>query len=81
MRLARFFARPQNGLGEPVDTMAGESIVWARHLIWGNYRVTGGVPLPGSNAWAATVVWGDSRTAGRPARGVGRRQSRQRRVG
>jgi len=63
LRLARFFAQPEDGLGEPHDTIAGESIPWARHLIWGNYRVTGGVPLPGSNAWAATVEWGDSRTA------------------
>ena len=63
LRLARFFARPEDGLGEPHDTIAGESIPWARHLIWGNYRVTGGVPLPGSNAWSATVEWGDSRTA------------------
>jgi serine protease AprX len=62
LRLARFFARPQNGLGAPVDTIAGKSIKWARHLVWGNYRVTGGVPLPGSNAWATNVVWGESRT-------------------
>jgi hypothetical protein len=62
VRLARFFAQPQNGLGDPVDTVAGQSIVWARHLIWGNYRVTGGVPLPGRNAWATNVVWGESRT-------------------
>jgi serine protease AprX len=62
MRLARFFAQPQNGLGEPVDVVAGQPIVWARHLIWGNYRVTGGVPLPGRNAWATNVVWGESHT-------------------
>ena len=64
LRLARFFAHPQNGLGTPADTIAGQTIRWARHLIWGNYRVTGGVPLPGSNAWATTVEWGDIRTAG-----------------
>ena len=63
LRLARFFARPHDGLGEPRDTVAGQSITWARHLIWGNYRVTGGVPLPGSNAWGTTVEWGDTRTA------------------
>ena len=54
---------------------------WARHLIWGNYRVTGGVPLPGSNAWATSVVVGRRAHARRQPRGVGRRQSRQRRVG
>jgi serine protease AprX len=62
LRLARFFARPQDGLGSPRDTIEGQSIQWARHLIWGNYRVTGGVPLPGRNAWATNVVWGESRT-------------------
>ena len=62
LRLARFFKQPQNGLGQPVDTIAGQSIQWARHLIWGNYRVTGGVPLPGSNAWATNVVWGEMHT-------------------
>jgi serine protease AprX len=62
VRLARFFAHPQQGLGQPVDTIANQSISWARHLIWGNYRVTGGVPLPGSNAWATNVVWGEMHT-------------------
>jgi serine protease AprX len=62
MRLARFFAHPQDGLGQPHDSIEGQSITWARHLIWGNYRVTGGVPLPGSNAWATNVVWGEMRT-------------------
>jgi serine protease AprX len=62
LRLSRFFARPQNALGTPRDTIAGQSIPWARHLIWGNYRVTGGVPLPGSNAWATNVVWGETHT-------------------
>jgi len=62
LRLARFFARPQNGLGEPRDAIAGRYVSWARHLIWGNYRVTGGVPLPGSNAWSTSVSWGDVRT-------------------
>ncbi len=61
-RLARFFAQPRSGLGDPVDTIAGQPFVWARHLIWGNHRVTGGVPLPGRNAWATNVVWGESRT-------------------
>ena len=63
------------------DTIAGQSIRWARHLIWGNYRVTGGVPLPGSNAWAGQRGVGRDAHAGRRARGVGRGQSRQRGVG
>jgi serine protease AprX len=62
LRLARFFARPQYGLGAASDTIAGQSIAWARHLIWGNYRITGGVPMPGSNAWASNVVWGETHT-------------------
>jgi serine protease AprX len=63
LRLAKFFKQPQqNSLGQPVDTIGGQPISWARHLIWGNYRVTGGVPLPGSNAWATNVVWGEMHT-------------------
>ncbi|HZI81992.1 MAG TPA: S8 family serine peptidase, partial [Vicinamibacterales bacterium] len=65
LRLARFFADPQSGaLGQPADTIAGQSIRWARHLIWGNQRVTGGVPLPGANAWASNVVWGETHAPG-----------------
>src|SRR6185369_14966832 len=62
LRLARFFAHPENGLGLPSDVIAGQSTSWAQHLIWGNYNVTGGVPLPGSNAWATNVVWGAAHT-------------------
>jgi serine protease AprX len=65
LRLARFFAHPQAGpLGQPVDTIAGQSVSWAKHLVWGNYLVTGGVPLPGANAWALNVVWGETHTPG-----------------
>ncbi len=35
---------------------------WARHIIWGNYRVTGGMPLPGSNAWAIERALGRAAT-------------------
>ena len=64
VRLARYFAAPQNRLGPMADTIASEPIRWARHIIWGNYRVTGGMPLPGSNAWAAGLTWGALETAG-----------------
>jgi len=64
LRMARFFAHPLRGLGAPVDNIAGQPIAWARHLIWGNYRITGGVPLPGRNAWATNVVWGETHTPG-----------------
>jgi serine protease AprX len=68
LRLARFFASPEAApLGSPVDTVAGAAVPWSRHLIWGNHRVTGGVPLPGSSAWSTSVTWGDSVTpAGQP---------------
>jgi serine protease AprX len=65
LRLSRFFAHPQTSpLGLPVDAIAGQYIVWAKHLLWGNYLVSGGVPLPGVNAWALNVVWGETRTPG-----------------
>jgi serine protease AprX len=58
IRLARFFASPAAGFGEPGDFIEGEWVPWAQHLVWGNYRVTGGVPLPGSSAWAVGTRWG-----------------------
>jgi serine protease AprX len=67
VRLSRFFANPQDGIGTMSDTIGGESIAWARHIIWGNYHITGGVPLPGSNAWAKDLTWGALKTqAGQP---------------
>ena len=63
VRLARFFAAPQRGVGSMRDTIDGESIPWARHIMWGNYLVTGGTPLPGSNAWATELPWGALKTA------------------
>jgi serine protease AprX len=58
VRLAKFFAAPANGIGNMGDTIQNEWIPWARHIIWGNYRLTGGMPLPGSNAWKTNVRWG-----------------------
>jgi serine protease AprX len=69
VRLAAYFAAPRQGIGEMADSIAGEEIAWARHIIWGNYRVVGGVPLPGtpSTAWALSVPWGALKTpAGTP---------------
>jgi serine protease AprX len=58
VRLAKFFASPTNGVGNMGDTIQGEWVSWARHIIWGNYRLTGGIILPGSNAWSTSVRWG-----------------------
>jgi serine protease AprX len=62
VRLARFFAAPQNGVGNMRDTIEGEGIDWARRIVWGNYLIQGGVPLPGSNAWATNQTWGAIKT-------------------
>jgi subtilisin family serine protease len=63
VRMARFWANPLEGLGEQADLIAGEPIAWSQHLIWGNYRISGGVPLPRSNAWAVGLTWGAKATA------------------
>ena len=63
IRLAKFFASPQASLGSMGDSIQDEWVPWARHLIWGNYRLTGGMPLPGSNAWNTNVRWGALTTA------------------
>ena len=67
VRMARFFAAPQAGFGEASDPIAGEQVAWSQHLIWGNHRITGGVPLPGSNAYSTSVTWGAAAThTGKP---------------
>jgi subtilisin family serine protease len=67
VRLAKFFAAPQAGIGYMRDTIEGERVNWARHIVWGNYVITGGVPLPGSNAWAKNQTWGATKTSsGKP---------------
>ncbi|HXH24940.1 MAG TPA: S8 family peptidase [Vicinamibacterales bacterium] len=61
VRLAGFFAAPDEPI-EMADTIAGEPVFWSRHIIWGNYRVEGGMLLPGSNAWSLDLVWGALQT-------------------
>ncbi len=63
LRMARFFASPRDGFGTPSDSIEKEKVAWSQQLIWGNYRVTGGVPLPGSNAWTLGETWGQLKTA------------------
>jgi len=64
VRLSKFFAAPATTtLGSMGDYIQGEWAPWARHLIWGNYRITGGMPLPGSNAWSTSVRWGSLKTS------------------
>lgn len=63
VRLARFFSAPTTEL-ETVDIIEGEPVAWSREIIWGNYRISGGVPLPEANAWATGVTWGSMQRRG-----------------
>ena len=58
VRLSRFFASPAIDLGFMSDAIAGEVVPWSQHILWGNFLVTGGMPLPGSNAWLQDTTWG-----------------------
>jgi hypothetical protein len=62
LRLADFFEHPSEELAT-TDEIEGESIPWSREIIWGNYRITGGVPLAGASAWALDTTWGDMQAA------------------
>ena len=31
---------------------------WSRQIVWGNYRVRGGVLQPWGSAWGANIIWG-----------------------
>jgi serine protease AprX len=55
VRLAKFYAGNTVGSRMPVQS------VWSQQLIWGNHRISGGVPNPKANAWATGVVWGAAR--------------------
>jgi serine protease AprX len=66
VRMARFFAAPETGLSRTADVIEGELVPWSRQIIWGNHRLTGGVPLPGANAWTPGVAWG-ARSVGKGA--------------
>jgi subtilisin family serine protease len=54
--LAEFFKNGRPGMRYP--SMYG----WSRHILWGNYRVSGGVLTPNGTAWATNIVWGESST-------------------
>jgi hypothetical protein len=58
VRLAKFYASPQEGERLPTQT------VWSRQIIWGNHRLSHGVINPNANAWANGVVWGAAKTLG-----------------
>lgn len=59
IRLAERFATPhEEGDLSFTDAIGDEAVVWSRHLIWGNYRIGGGLITPGVNAWALGVRWG-----------------------
>ncbi|MBI2828915.1 MAG: S8 family peptidase, partial [Acidobacteria bacterium] len=67
VRMATFFGAPRKGTPVPGDTIENEPIEWSQHIIWGNDRIDGGIPLPGSNAWALGVTWGaDATNTGQP---------------
>jgi len=58
IRMADFFRSPTGARGLPGDTIEGEFVPWSKEMVWGNYRVSGGILMPGANAWSRTVEWG-----------------------
>jgi serine protease AprX len=57
VRLAKFYATAHPGDVVPNQTM------WSKHIIWGNHRLSRGVPTPAANAFAVGTTWGAARTA------------------
>jgi serine protease AprX len=55
-RLALFYRTAQPGDRVPVQAM------WSKHIIWGNYRVGGGILDLRKNAFGTNVVWGAMKT-------------------
>jgi serine protease AprX len=54
VRLAQFYKTAGKGSRVPVEP------IWSQEFFWGNYRITGGIMMPGSNAWANNIVWGSA---------------------
>ena len=54
--LAALAAHPSSSTAVPIPT------TWARHILWGNHMVSGGVLDPKANAWRLGVEWGWART-------------------
>jgi serine protease AprX len=46
----------------PSATQVPIPTTWARHILWGNHLVSGGVINPTANAWKLGVEWGWART-------------------
>ncbi len=34
---------------------------WSRQILWGNYRVSGGVLQPWGSAWGTNIIWGSTK--------------------
>jgi serine protease AprX len=58
VKLAAFYAHAQPG-----QTMPSQDI-WSRHIIWGNYEITGGILVPSGNAYSLGTTWGASQGFG-----------------
>ena len=58
VRLAKFYANPQQGERMPSQK------VWSRQINWGSHRLKRGVIKPTANAWANNIVWGTAKTLG-----------------
>jgi hypothetical protein len=56
VELSAYFAQSGSSDSYPRDR------TWARHILWGNNRVIGGLLLPWTNAWAPTTIWGAGET-------------------
>jgi serine protease AprX len=58
VKLARYFRYADPGDAYP------HSWMWSRQVIWGNYRLKGGVIKPNGNAWGLNIVWGTAADEG-----------------
>jgi serine protease AprX len=48
--------------GQPGPTTVTIPSIWAKHILWGNYMLSGGVIDPTANAWGLGVEWGWAKT-------------------
>jgi serine protease AprX len=58
VRMATFVGAARKGSLIASDTIEAERIAWSRHIIWGNNRIVGGLPLLVASSWPLGVTWG-----------------------
>jgi serine protease AprX len=54
----QIWLKPQNGVPLPYDTLFGETVLWAKNIVWGQGVLLGDSAYVHLAAWDDNIVWG-----------------------